>query len=242
MDYRRQNLFKCSWLLQVSVITMVIFAILGNNAFAKSTTRQIDTDKTVGLENSNLSIVFNKTTGSLVGIKNNAVDDEYVKNAAGGLFRAYINVKPVTQKPQGGTMITAADCVLMYSSFEETKDGQSLTMTLKHGDSGFEFTIVVELADNSLFADCGMTVTNYGQKKNVLMVDFPYIAGLCLGDNAETNLGLYLAGSGITGEKAWEDKARLYGNGFSMQWNAVYDKASKLSLGTIILDKEFGNK
>ncbi len=242
MSFSGQRPVTFNRLLKVSLITIVFLGSQGGHAQTQSTARHIDTDKTIGLENRHMGILFDKTTGSVVGVKNNATGGEYIKDNPGGLFRVYLGVQPLTEKPQGGTMITSADCVLIDHSSPETTEGQRLTLNLKHADSGLEFILDVELADDSVFVDCSMTVANHSQKNKQLMMDFPYLAGICLGDNRETNLGLWLAGPGIAGEKAWEDRAERYGDGFSMQWNAVYDKTTRECLGILILDKDFGNK
>lgn len=218
----------------------------------------IRTEKTTGLENRLVRIEFDRVTGGLAGLRNLATGDEYLKESGGdgNPFRGYVDttmmppaatvpfpfhVQPV-EDALGGKLIDPRNCRLVSSSFRKTKGGRRLILVLRHTKPDLEFTLSVTLPENDLTIDCDLTVRNAGKTAHTLMTAFPYLTGLALGENRETNLGVICRTIGSAGAEAWVDCGGVYGNNVSMQWDSVYEPRMDEGFGYVVMDPDVRNK
>ena len=71
-----------------------------------------------------------------------------------------------------------------------------------------------------------------------MMVAMPYLTGIALGPDKSTNRGVHLRGWGRAQGPAWTRAGGIYGPGWNMQWNAVYEPTLNEGLGLICIDRE----
>jgi|GEM_PF-1670548 len=221
-------------------------------------TKEVKTENTVGLENGLVRMEFDRATGALVGLRNLATGDEYLKDPGGdgNIFRGYADttqlppavtalfpfpVQPV-EDAMGGRLVDPKDCKLVSSSFRRTKAGGVLTLVLAHSKPDLEFVLSVTLPADDVAVDCALTVRNTGKTPHTLMTAFPYLTGLGLGPDRETNFGVVCRTIGSAGGKAWIDIGGVYGNNISMQWDSVYEPNQDEGFGYLVMDADIRNK
>jgi len=219
-------------------------------------TKAIATETRIGLENGLVSISFDKQTGAMVSLKNLATGDEYLKSPteAGNPFRIHADTTelpraaaqgmpfPVTppEGAMGGKLADPRNCRLRESSFEHVERTGVLRLVLRHPETQLSFLLNITLPDGDVAADLDLAVRNDGTQSHTVMAAVPYLTGVCLGDNPETNRGMKAT---TARAPAWETEGGVYGQMWSMQWDAVYDTAANEGLGVIVKDGELaGNK
>jgi hypothetical protein len=242
------------------VTLVVLFVLVFESYCFAGDCRRISTGNSVGLENGKVKIEFDKATGSLLSLKNLAVSDDYLKEPgdSGNTFRVYLN--PTELPPEvtstfpwnaramnaedtlGGDVLDSANCKLMDSSFNKYNGAGELRLVSQDPGSSLEFTLQVRLADNGDALDCTLTVRNGGNKPQELMTAFPYLTGLGLGDDRNTNLAVQMGKHGIPGEPAWIESGGIYGRGPIMQWQAIYEPSVNVGLGLMVMDERLRNK
>jgi len=221
-------------------------------------TRPIREATTLGLANQHLSLMFDRSTGALVGLKNLATDDEYLKKPGGGNpFRCLLDTtrlpKSVSQPgwtatagkaegAMGGTVVDPSNCTLAGSAFKRIGRAGVLTLTLRHAEPDLEFVLEVTLPDDAVAADWSLAIRNVGSEPHTVMTALPYLTGLCLGSDPKTNQGIRMFDRGLPCEPAWCNSGGVYGYHVSMQWQSVYDVAANEGLAFIVMDPELLNK
>ena len=90
--------------------------------------------------------------------------------------------------------------------------------------------------------EMGLAVINGGVKSHKIMVAVPYLTGLSLGEDRETNLGVRLREFGQSHAPAWSLNGDIYSRGWSGQWNAAYESAMDEGIGMIIKDPDIIDK
>ncbi len=219
--------------------------------------RAIHTAVAIGLTNGLMTLAFDRQTGALVSLHNDACQDEYLKPAGpeGNPFRVYVDtteLPPPATDPgwwggkiegtMGGKVVDAAACRLVSARFRRTRTAGVLTLSLRYDASALAFTLQIRLADGDNAADGTLTLRNEGSVAHTVMSAFPHLTGLQLGPHRETNLGLLLHSFGTPGAPAWADSGGFYGREVAMQWQAVYDPTADEGFGFLILDPELRPK
>lgn len=247
----------------VVVRAVVVLCLLGGNTVIAQTERceHIQTETAVGLRNRQVELRFDKESGALVSLRNRVTGDEYLKDASaeGNPFRVWAGItKPYTLKPLppyfenttpdpqslGGKPIEPAKCRLVDSSFERDAEAGVLRIGLQHPASRLRFQLEVRLPDEDVAADCSLTVRNDGDQAQKIMTAFPYLSGLRLGENRESNLAVNLLRCGAAGQPAWANAGGIYGASYQIaqQWQAVYEPTKDEGLGFIVMDPDIRNK
>ncbi len=248
--------FKCA-LLPVLATVLSLFPV-GASGAAGGKCREVKTQTTIGIANDRVSISFDSQTGAMVSLKNLDTEDDYLKDVGGdgNPFRAYVDTTqvpkilavgdPFPRQPiegaLGGKLVDPRNCKLVSSSFQHSGSAGILRLVLRHPEPDLTFDMEVSLPDADIAATFGMTVHNEGAAQHKLMLAFPYLTGLGLGKNRDTNLGLHLQNLGHSRGAAWEDQGDIHGRCWGGQWNAVYEPSINEALGIMILDKDFRNK
>lgn len=219
--------------------------------------RPFRTPSGVGVSNGLVTLLFDRRTGALIRLYNDASRDEYLKSpgSEGNPFRVYVDpteLPPPATDPGwwggkiegnlGGKIVEAAGCRLVAHDFKRRGKAGILTLSLRHESSTLVFALQIRLADGDDAADGTLTIRNTGNVAHTLMTAFPHLTGLQLGSRRETNLGLLLHSYGTPGVPAWTDSGGFYGREVTMQWQAVYDPVAKDGFGLIVLDPELRPK
>ena len=221
-------------------------------------TRVIDTTDVLGLANDRVSVAFDRGTGELVSLRNLDGDDEYLKQpgAAGNPFRVHIDPTEVPsalrlpfpwpiQPPDdalGGDIVDPRGCRLATSRFVRGPQEGRLTLQLVDAAHGLRFDLDATLPDGDCALDLDLTIRNTGTAPTSVMAAIPHLTGLGLGPDPAANLGVRLRDVGQSRAPAWSLQGGVYTRDWSMPWNAVYDPATKGTLGMIALDESIRNK
>ncbi len=212
---------------------------------------QIQTETMVGLANGLVEVGFDIGSGALVSLRNRVTGDEYIKDPGpegnpfrvwAGITKAYtLNAAP---ESLGGEPVEPAMCRLVDWSFERVGEAGVLKLVLHHVAHYLRFELQVRLPDEEVAADCTLTVRNDGDQAQSIMTAFPYLSGLRLGEQRESNLGLDLNICGAAGQPAWVNTGGIYGRArqMPMQWQAVYEPTKDEGLGFIVMDPDIRNK
>jgi len=240
------------------VVTLImavnLLCMFGKISFANDC-QKIIADKKVGVENSKLCLEFSRDSGALVRIFNIETGGEYFKtsSAKGNPFRIYVNstkepafinnesVQP-DQGSLGGKIVDPLDCKLTDYRFTETDSGLSLTLTSRCNSPDLSFELTIGIQSNDSAVNMQLTVKNESDKPAAIMAAFPYFAGLGLGSDPNTNLGVRLHVFGQSGCQAWKDTGDIYGRHWASQWNAVYEPSNQEAIGIIVEDANLINK
>ena len=186
--------------------------------------RVIDGD-TVGLENGHVRLEFSRATGELAALRNMATGDEYLKDPGGdgNPFRAYVDttevpkvlrlnfpfpVQPV-EGDMGGKLVDPRDCTLVEHAFGRKKDATALRLVSHHAPTALTFDLDVRLPDGDIAATFVLTVRNDGPAVRHVMAASPYLTGIALGPNRDTNLATRLYGFGQSRAPAWPRKGKV---------------------------------
>jgi hypothetical protein len=217
----------------------------------RTQTHEVRTASTIGISNASVSITFDRVTGALRGLRNEATRDEYLKDPAreGNPFRVYVDTTELpaaatdpgwwsgkVEGSMGGRIVDAADCRLIATEYKRTANGGDLRLTYRHEGLGLRFELLVRMPNADCVADCTLTVRNTGAEARTAMTAFPHLTGLQLGATRDTNLGLMLASYGTPGVRAWMESGGFYGRECSMQWQAVYEPSRDEGFGFITMD------
>ena len=248
--------------LRAGCAMIIIGLPAGSTAMTEDTgtSRETRTETTVGIANDNLAMAFDVHSGALVSLRNLATGDEYLKDAGaeGNPFRvwtgmtepfqlrasqAHHHILEAAPEPSGGEPIEPANCRLVDRSFERVPGAGVLRTVLHHSTSKLRFELQVRLPDEDIAADCMLTVRNDGDQAKSIMTAFPYLNGLRLGVQRESNLAVRLDQTGAANQPAWVDTGGIYGTRqMSMQWQAVYEPTKDEGLGLIVMDPNIRNK
>jgi hypothetical protein len=220
-----------------------------------SAARSIDTVSEMGLENASVRIAFDARSGELIGLKNVARGDEYLKDRAnnGGPFRIFsdfhgefdVSAKgdPVDPADIAGSITDPGKCRLVSRSFRRTLTGMALDLTFEDTAGRWRVDLEVWLPDQGNAFEWNLKITNISPVASVLMTAFPDISGFRLGPDGSTNLQTVLRGGGSIAP-AWSADGGIYGNGgkVSMQWHALFDRKAGEYFGMMVQDGEIRNK
>jgi hypothetical protein len=251
-NYRSTVAWRDIRVVAALVALSAAFLASGSGAAA---THEVRSETTVGISNDRVEIVFDLHTGALVSLKNLAAHDEYLKKTGGGgnPFRAYVNATEipwflktdvVSDVPGalGGVIVEPTDCTLTAAAFERIEGGGRIRVASQHTAPDIAFELDVALPDEDIAARLGLRVRNSGKAAYDVMVAAPYLSGLCLGTDADKNLGIRLLGFGQSRGKAWANAGGMYGWQWGGQWNAVYDTSANEGLGLIVKDTSMQDK
>jgi len=235
-------------------LTGIVLALVCGEANAVAT-REINTDAVVGMANGMVQVAFDKHTGAMVSLKNLATRDEYLKTTGGdgNPFRAYVNTTQipwflssdkVSDAPGalGGKLIDPAHCTLLKASFEHKGNAGTLRLTSLHANPEICCELEVSLPDEDMVVSLALSVRNSGKAEYDIIAAVPYFSGLCLGSNADSNLGVRLLGFGQSRGKAWANAGSIYGWQWGGQWNSVYENSTCDGLGMIVKDTSMQDK
>ena len=248
-----KNIFR---LILLVALLLSVGCFAQNAPFGK--VREIKTGKVLGLENGLMSISFDAKTGKLVSLKNLVTKDEYLKDAKGdgNPFRAYVDctelpsalthpwpaLNPPVEGAMGGKLVDSRDCMLMGTNVEQTTEGMVLHLDIQSNNPKLLFKMDIKMANNDPLCSMQLTVANNGDTKRKIMMGVPYLTGLSLGKNRETNLGVRLREFGQSRAPAWQLNGDIYGRGWSGQWNAAYEPTLGEGIGMIVKDKDVTDK
>ena len=201
------------------IVFRVILVFLASPAQAADGVGEIDTVERVGLENGLVRIEFDRMSGELISLKNLDTDDEYLKETGGhgNPFRAYIDttelpsalthpwpeLNPPVEGALGGKLIDGRNCILNTFSFERDNEATVLNLEMEHLEPRLLFKLKVKMPVHEPLVEMALTVVNSGMKSHKVMSAVPYLTGLGLGENRETNLGVRLREFGQSRSPAW---------------------------------------
>ena len=209
----------------------------------------IDTADQIGIESAEMRIVFDRHTGSLVSLRNQATQDDYLKEPGnrGNPFRLYSDfIRPFELEDDPAAIAaTASDphfCHVVSVSRVDVATGRGFRLVSRDAANRWETRLGV-VAINASSAEWTLEVVNVGTEPAKLMVDFPYLNRVWPGKSRRKNLATVQEQTGYVG-LANDYKGGVYGNGheWSMQWHAVFDPVSGGALGLIIKDPDAGNR
>ena len=212
---------------------------------------EIRKEAVVGIENDSVRVLFDHRTGSLVSLKNLQTNDEYLKKLrrGGNLFRAFLDTTAMPylgacehSSDYGGMIIEPDDCTLRSAMFSETGQSIVLKMVLDHAASKIIFRLKIEMLHDGDRFDCSLEAECTGAGTHTVRMAFPYLSGLCLGENQDTNVGIAMYDRGIPGEPAWINSGGVYGRDVAMQWQCVNEPARDEGFAMIAMDPEIRNK
>lgn len=240
------------------IVFRVILIFFASPAQAADGVGEIDTVERVGLENGLVRIEFDRATGELVSLRNLDTDDEYLKETGGhgNPFRAYVDttelpsalthpwpeLNPPVEGALGGKLIDGRNCILSTFSFERDDEATVLNLEMEHLEPRLLFKLRVKMPVHEPLVEMELTVVNNGVKSHKVMSAVPYLTGLGLGENRETNLGVRLREFGQSRAPAWSLNGDIYSRGWSGQWNAAYEPAMDEGIGMIIKDTDIIDK
>ena len=220
--------------------------------------REIETGERIGLDNGLVRIEFQRTTGELVSLRNLDTNDEYLKDTGGdgNPFRAYVDtselpsalthpwpeLNPPVEGALGGKLIDTRNCTLNAFSFEPDGETTILNLEMEHPTPRLLFRLRVRILAAEPLVEMGLTVVNSGTETHRVMSAVPYLTGLALGENRETNLGVRLREFGQSHAPAWSLNGDIYSRGWAGQWNAAYEPTMDEGIGMIIKDPDISDK
>lgn len=237
----------------INITRIIVFFILKFIfAIQLSSQVRIFVNKTdIGVENERLSVVFDKKTGELNSLLNKTKNDNYIKKSNGGnLFRLYVDTKSMPDlisgahnDNYGGLIIEPSNCKLLSYSTSDNDSSGVVFLTYVHEKSSLEIELEIFLSIDTDWIDSHLKVKNNGGKSISVYAAFPYLSGICLGSDSNTNLAVNMWDRGYPGMRAWEkNSGGVYGRDVSMQWQCVYDPDIQEGLSFIPMDTAFSNK
>ena len=96
-----------------------------------------------------------------------------------------------------------------------------LRLVSHHEATSLTFDLDVTLPDDDIAATLVLTVRNDGEQTRHVMTAAPYLTGLALGPDRETNLATRLYGFGQSRAAAWQSCGGIYGRKWGAQCNAA---------------------
>lgn len=248
---KRANGKKFKFLRMNRFIFLLMVCSLFGCRPGDKTTSAINEERSIGIENSKIALVFDKKTGVLTQLTNKITMDNYLKNPKGGnIFRLFVNTTsmPVLSAGPhndnyGGSMIDPSTCVVEDFSYARKAEAGVLTLRIRPEKLSLNVVVTIVLPDTADFFDCRLAIANHSDTSYGVYASFPYFSGISLGQEPQTNLAVNMWDRGYPGIKAWEkNSGGLYGREVSMQWQCVYDTAIKEGLAFITMDTAFKNK
>lgn len=236
--------------LKICVLLLVSSTLLSCLKF-QTKNEVIDNENIIGIQNKLLSITFDKQTGTLVSLINKTTNDDYIKNPDGGnLFRLFINTKSMPRlragaqdSNYGGILIDPKSCELRSHTIVEGDLSKTLSLIYNHEQSKAQIELTIDLFDNSDTFDTHLSVKNIGEESFSIYTAFPYLTGVCLGEDKRTNLAVNMWDRGYPAAKAWDKPlGGVYGKSVAMQWQSVYEPKEENGFAFITLDSNFENK
>jgi len=198
----------------------------------------------LSVRNDRCAIGFDGRTGALVGIGNVRLDDPLLKGLAQptGPFCVHADFPEewlLDADPGTAARVHLAPGTMPLVEADRRRHGLRLAYT----GEGLKCVLEVALPEDSSASEWRLSVTNTGSEPRSVMVDFPWLDGVRLGQPGSHNLQTVLNQAGYVGD-AWSHGGGIYGNGgqWSMQWHALFDPASRSALGLIVEDPEVLNK
>jgi len=209
----------------------------------------IDQESVVGIEDARCRITFDRQTGRLLGIVNKTIGQEYVTTAPprqGMPFRLDLDfteefsIHPACDSgvtTHGTVTIRPQDCQLVAA--DPFENG----LTLRSRAHELEIRLRVLLKPDTGESDWSLRVTNLRDDPRSVMVSFPYLEGVSLGDGATADQATVLDQAGRV-EPAWTFPGGIIGRSSecSMQWHALWNPESRAALGLIFMDPDVFNK
>ncbi len=213
--------------------------------------RFVDTKECFGVENEIFVLAFNKRTGALDSLFNKITKDNYIKKFNGGnLFRIYKDTEKMPDlisgphnNSYGGVIIEPFNCQVINYYYDSKGSASILCILYKHNEINGEIKLTITLTKESCWFDADLEVININSDMFSMYAAFPYITGVSLGNNGNTNLAVNAWDRGYPGIKAWEkNTGGVYGRDVAMQWQCVYEPELKEGLAFIVKDTLFTNK
>ena len=229
---------------------IVVGVVAGCNALKPESAKKVNTDSSIGLASAIASLEFDKTSGKLIRFTSAADQSAFLNPGVGkgNLFRIYFGVKPLEDKPVGGDYLDAGEFLLHEYRFQRHNHQPALMLTYagKKGDASLEVVLDVVATESGAF-DLTLSVKNTSATPQTVMVDFPYVSGVKLGDDPRSDLSIYMNYAGASGAPAWKDLSNRYVDmpnrgKWSFAFDIVYNKDNTRTFGYMILDKHFGSK
>jgi len=209
----------------------------------------IDTCDLLGIESAEARIAFSRKDGSLVTLWNHLTGDEYLKDPRklGNPFRVYTDfIRPFELEDDPADVARIAldpfSCRLVSTTIEECAKEGRLKLVYRDQANHWAAHLTVTLLDAGS-SEWMLDVINVGVSPGEVMVDFPFIGRLCLGQTLRKNLATVHDQAGHIAP-ATDHPGGIYGNGgkWSMQWHCAFDPDSGSALGLIIKDPDVRNK
>lgn len=232
------------------VAAMLLGIEVGCNGLEQNAAGELNNDSSIGLSSPLASLEFDKATGKFIRCKSTVDQLEFLNAAAakGNPFRIYFGVRPLEDKPIGGSWLDAGECALQSYRFKKQNNQPTLRLAYaaKKEGASLEAMLDVVATDSGAF-DLTLRVKNTSATPQAIMVDFPYISGITLSDAPGSDLSIYMNYAGASGAPAWKDLSNRYVDmpnrgKWSFAFDIVYNKDNTRCLGYMILDKQFGSK
>jgi hypothetical protein len=219
-------------------IRNLIFYVVFSQSLVFGGIRYIEDEKSIGLENNSCRIVFDRASGSLRSFVNLATKDDYLKGAGGDKGTPFRIYRDFTKEYELEDVASAMSrSILRPGDFKladiRKKDG----LTLVYSGHGLEAVVHISMKDDTGTSEWSFQVKNIGNRDDALMVSFPCLEGVVLGQDSATNLQTRHKGDSTVvpawapDEKFWEVEFYL-----NMQWHALWDPPSRNVLGFIFKD------
>ncbi|WP_341215999.1 DUF6259 domain-containing protein [uncultured Wocania sp.] len=235
---------------KIFTLQLIVFSLMAcSNLYANE--EVIDDDNLIGLQNKSLSVVFNKQSGQLVSMINKNTNDNYIKTPNGGnIFRFFVNTASMPRlrsgaqnSDYGGVILDPSSCKLDTFKIIKKDESNELVLNYVYEKLNIQIKLQLELHNHKDNFDASIAITNTGKEAFTGYLAFPYLTGVCLGEDKSTNLAVNMWDRGYPGAKAWERPlGGVYGKNVSMQWQTVYEPEGKQGLAFITMDKDFSNK
>ncbi|MBR8535891.1 hypothetical protein KDU71_10015 [Carboxylicivirga sediminis] len=233
------------------ILVIICLSVFLVSCHPQTSVFTIDNENSVGIENDKLAIHFSKNNGQLLKLINKGTNDNYLKNEGkASIFRLFVNTTTMPKlkagahdNDYGGVIVEPSNCYLLNSSFEKEQSNGTLRLTYKAKEVPLEIALSIRLDHGKESFDSHLEVRNVSHDDVSVYAAFPYLSGICLGTDANSNLMVNMWDRGYPGEKAWENvTGGVYGQNVMMQWQCVYDPIVKEGLAIVTMDTLFTNK
>lgn len=236
------------------MVRHLLFVILLTGASVASAVDGAPKPGSVAVRNDFCVIEFAPQTGVLAGILNVPLADQILKEkpASATPFRIHADfpkewLLDTDSEKAAQVHLGPEGLALTVANNIRTAQGECLALTYTGG--GFECQLRVSLEAASGDSTWTLAVKNVGRSRRVAQVEFPRFDGVQLGIKGSQNQQTVLDQAGVIAD-AWSVAGGIYGTGmesaggkgWSMQWHAIFDPASRSSLGLILMDPEICNK
>jgi hypothetical protein len=208
----------------------------------------------VGVRNEFCAIEFRPDSGALAGILHVPLSDQILKDQSAPQtpFRIHAdfpNEWLLETDSERAAKVHLGPEGLALTAATNTRTAQGEDIVLTYTGGGFECRLRVALDAASGDSTWTLAVKNVGRTPRTTQIDFPRFDGVQLGPKGTQNRQTVLDQAGVIAD-AWSVSGGIYGTGmeaasgkgWSMQWHAMFDPASRSALGLILMDPQIRNK